>query len=165
MGRKTKPANSKKARNFKPHRSDATGSPATGPRRRGVGKSTGRKKLLAAPAPQPKPPEPGQGAKSLRSSVNSLLATQSDRMARALFDRTIAGNIPSARLLIELAGANKSDEDDSDLPTIAELLMTEPDWGDRPEPPKAKAISDEAFYRLNPTLRPKLLPPSTDDER
>jgi len=116
MGRKAKSAKTEKSANLKPRK---------------VGKSTGRKKL-AAPEPELPPAEPGQGAKRLRSSVNSLLASESDRIARALFDKTLVGNISSARLLVQISGANRPpDEDDDgwddyDGPSLVELLAGKP---------------------------------------
>ena len=49
---------------------------------------------------------PGRAAVRLRSSVNSLVSQDSDRIAKALIDKTVAGNMTGARLLVELSGAN-----------------------------------------------------------
>ncbi len=106
--------------------SELLGLEATGPRRRG-GKSTGRKRLQ--PTLEFPPADPGQGASRLRKSVNSLLVGGGDRLAGALFSKAIAGNIPSARLLVELSGANKpptEEDEDADRPSVAAWLASQP---------------------------------------
>ena len=68
-----------------------------------VKKPRGRKSLAATKKKRKAPP--GRAAVSLRSSVNSLVSQDSDRIAKALIDKTVAGNMTGARLLVELSGA------------------------------------------------------------
>jgi hypothetical protein len=73
--------------------------PAKAPR-----KPRGRKP--AAKSKSHKTP-PGRGATRLRNSVNSLVSQQADEIAKALIDKTKAGNMTGARILVELSGAGK----------------------------------------------------------
>ncbi len=170
------------------HRGRKPGPPATGPRHRGrkpgpptTGaaqpggeqplasgggtkggpESQGRRGRKPSAAKKRKP-APGRGAERLRSSINSLVSEESDRIARALVDKTLSGNMTGARLLVELTGANKppvndelsahdkalyallpsepdGDDDDCDEETprrvqsIAEMLAREPQWGPETE--------------------------------
>jgi hypothetical protein len=78
---------------------------------------------------------PGRGAERLRNSVNVILNDESDRIARALVDKTIAGNMSGARLLVELSGTKhppakpeeKAEEKD-DGPSLSEILMSRGEW-------------------------------------
>jgi hypothetical protein len=90
------------------------------------GKSTGRKPLSSAIV-EIEPAEPGQGAKRLRSSVNSIVSAQSDDIARALYKRALAGNTSCARLLIELAGEPPAEETTHNGLTIFDLLPSDAD--------------------------------------
>src|SRR5580693_5898332 len=74
---------------------------------------------------------PGRGAERLCNSVNVILNDESDRIARALVDKTIAGNMSGARLLVELSGAKRPPakpeekaEDKDDGPGLVELMMS-----------------------------------------
>lgn len=49
----------------------------------------------------------GRAATRLRNSINSLVSQQSDEIAQALIDKTVAGNMTGARILVELSGADK----------------------------------------------------------
>jgi len=84
-------------------------------------------KKLAAPRRRRRKLPPGRGAERLRSSVNVILNDESDLIARALVDKTIAGNITSARLLVELSGAKHpptgDDNDDYDGPRLSDILF------------------------------------------
>jgi hypothetical protein len=78
---------------------------------------------------------PGLGADRLRNSVNVILNDESDRIARALVDKTIAGNMSGARLLVELSGAKhppvepeEKDKDPEDGLSLAEILMSRGQW-------------------------------------
>ncbi len=48
---------------------------------------------------------PGSGAACLRSSINTLVEKESKELAKALVDHAKAGNVSSAKLLVELTGA------------------------------------------------------------
>jgi hypothetical protein len=68
-----------------------------------VKKPRGRK---AAAATKKHKTPPGRAAVRLRSSVNSLVSYDSDRIVQALIDKTVAGNMTGARLIVELSGAD-----------------------------------------------------------
>jgi hypothetical protein len=68
-------------------------------------KRRGRKRV--APLSKSRKTPPGRGATRLRSSVNSLVSQQADEIAKALIDKTKAGNMTGARILVELSGAGK----------------------------------------------------------
>ncbi len=93
-------------------------------------KPRGRK--LASPAKKRKV-APGQGATRLRSSINSLVSQESDRIAQALIDKTIAGNMTGARLLVELSGAKHppaEPEEESGISSLIAKLANGPQWVD-----------------------------------
>ena len=78
---------------------------------------------------------PGRGAERLISSVNVILNDESDRIARALVDKTIAGNMSGARLLVELSGAKhqpakpeEKAQESEDFPSLDEMLMCRGQW-------------------------------------
>jgi len=72
-------------------------------------KTQRRGRKPAAPSKIHKTP-PGRGATRLRNSVNSLVGQQADEIAQALIDKTKAGNMTGARILVELSGAGKPPE-------------------------------------------------------
>jgi hypothetical protein len=142
--------------------SELLGAQATSPRRRG-GKSTGRKP--SQPTLELPPAEPGQGASRLRNSVNSLLAGDADRLAFMLFSKAIAGNIPSARLLVELSGANKppaEKDEESDCPSVAAWLASQPCYVYPDNLDVLQLPSGEIFVRQSPedsaAIDPSILP-------
>jgi hypothetical protein len=45
------------------------------------------------------------GGEQLRTAVEKLVAEQSEKIAQALVDKTIKGNMTGARLLVDLSGA------------------------------------------------------------
>jgi hypothetical protein len=74
---------------------------------------------------------PGRGAARLRSAINNLVGRESDRLARALSDKAVAGNMAAARLLVEISGADKEPPEKKKKrkgPSWAELLVAEPEW-------------------------------------
>lgn len=115
----------------KPGRKPA--STATAPRRRGRKPSS---RVPSAPRRRRRKLPPGRGAERLRNSVNVILNDESDRIARALVEKTIAGNMTGARLLVELRAkhAPAESEDEWDGPGLIERLSADPPWVD-PEPP------------------------------
>jgi hypothetical protein len=84
-------------------------------------------------------PEPGEGAERLRGAVDILVSRQCGRIAKALVDKTIAGNMTGARLVAELSGAkdlrNKpvKKRHEPILPWSAAELAAEPQWKGPPE--------------------------------
>ncbi len=73
----------------------------------------------------------GRGAANLRSSVNTMVARESDRIALALIGKTIAGNMTGARILVQLTGAQNPPPEKKKKrpgPSWSELLSSEPDW-------------------------------------
>src|ERR1700722_3291059 len=126
-----------------------SGSPAIGPREAGLsflgegagpgrrGGKSGRKPaaLKTSTSRSRRKIAPGRGAERLRNSVNVILNDESDRIARALVDKTIAGNMSGARLLVELSGAKhppvepeEKDKDPEDGLSLAEILMSRGQW-------------------------------------
>ncbi|MGO8759310.1 MAG: hypothetical protein ACLQG3_14420 [Terracidiphilus sp.] len=139
---------------------------------------TPRKKRGRKPSRKPTPAEPtppGQGATRLRDSVNTLVSRESDRIAQALIDKTVAGNMSSARILIELAGKPPLQEEDTG-PSMADLLTAEPEWypgieEDYPEyfrllanyrPGDPLPIFDPDKYKPKPKLLPAPKPDGDD---
>jgi hypothetical protein len=97
------------------------------------GKPPGGKK----PAPRPRKAKPGRGAKSLVDAVNTMLAEDSEEIARALGGEAKAGNISGLRLAVELANESKPASRDEPDPEILALnlprpedLEAEPQWVD-----------------------------------
>jgi hypothetical protein len=76
-------------------------------------------------------PPPGRGATNLRSAVNTVVDEESLRIAKALVNNTCAGNMAGARLLLELAGADKPPAPAKKKRrglSIAQSLALEPEW-------------------------------------
>jgi hypothetical protein len=73
------------------------------PCRRGR-KSSGETNKKPTPA---KISKPGEGGAKLRSSINAQVGLKSDQIAKALVNRTIAGDMSGARYVIQLSGADK----------------------------------------------------------
>lgn len=107
-------------------------------------RKTGRKPSGATgnePTPPASPasnnePEPGEGADRLRSAINRLVGQQCGRIAQALVDKTIAGNMTGARLLADLSGAKNPRNQPPKKrfgPSDAERLAMEPPWQGPPE--------------------------------
>jgi hypothetical protein len=115
---------------------------------------------------------PGRGGERLCNSVNVILNDESDRIARALVDKTIAGNMSGARLLVELSGAKHPPakpedkaEDKNDGPGLVELMMSRGEWVHMAEfdkDPPFPGESLEAYRRRNVYYLP---PPSKPDSK
>ena len=113
---------------------------------------------------------PGRGAERLCNSVNVILNDESDRIARALVDKTIAGNMSGARLLVELSGAKHppakpedKTEDKDNGPGLVELMMSRGEWVEMKEfdrNPPFPGESLEAYSRRNVYYLPP--PPKPD---
>jgi hypothetical protein len=74
---------------------------------------------------------PGRGATRLRNSVNSLVSQQADEIAKALIDKTKAGNMTGARILVELSGAGKPPDPVKKKPgglKLIDLLESDSEW-------------------------------------
>jgi hypothetical protein len=122
-------------------------SPTTELRRQGVKPSKPRGRKPGPPATElrrrgrkPSAPKrrtpPGRGGLLLRNSINSLVGQESDRIAQALIDKTVAGNMVGARLLVELSGADKVPlpaKKKRRGPSLADLLAKEPEWTEADE--------------------------------
>jgi hypothetical protein len=70
-------------------------------------------------------------AKKLRSAVDSEVSKSSKKIAKAMVEQAVKGNMSGARLLIELSGAKNPPEEEKKKcsgPTQAELLASEPQW-------------------------------------
>ncbi len=80
---------------------------------------------------------PGRGATRLRNSINSLVSRQSDDIAQALIDKTVAGNMTGARILVELSGAGKPpgpvEKKHGGLKLI-DILESDPEWDPDSDP-------------------------------
>jgi hypothetical protein len=129
--------NTKRAKNLRKPWSATAGAPrerslllgveATGPRRRGD-KPRGRKPDAATKI---RKTPPGRAAVRLRSSINSLVSQESDSIAKALVDKTVAGNMTGARLIVALAGADKPPiplKKKRSRKSLLDLLESEPQW-------------------------------------
>jgi hypothetical protein len=76
----------------------------------------------------------GEGATRLRSAINSLVGAKSDKIAKALVEKTLKGNMTSAKLVVELADGKAAGKKDVKKkrrgPSTAQLLASEPEWQD-----------------------------------
>jgi hypothetical protein len=99
---------------------------------------------------------PGRGATRLRNSVNSLVSQQADEIAQAVIDKTKAGNMTGARILVELSGADKPpdpvEKRHGGLKLI-DLLESDSEWDfdtdpDTPQP--GCEWNGERWVRLEP---------------
>jgi hypothetical protein len=98
---------------------------------------------------------PKSGGERLRSAVDKLVGCQCGSIAKALVDKTIAGNMTGARLLIELSGAKNPAQQPPKKPhglTQAQQLALEPQWQGSLE--DDDATSDPAFYTKAPINLP-----------
>jgi hypothetical protein len=97
-------------------------------------KTRGRKP--AKPSAKKRKTAPGRGAALLRSSVNTKVGEESDRIAEALVQNTVAGNMTGARLLVELTGADKPPVPKKKKrrgPTLLDFLKSQPEWTEEDE--------------------------------
>ncbi len=138
----------------------AAGKPGRKPAARKTTASRSRRKL-----------PPGRGAERLCNSVNVILNDESDRIARALVDKTIAGNMSGARLLVELSGVKHPPskpedkaEDRDEGPSLSEMLMCRGEWVkkieefDRDPPLPGESLQsyhDRTVYYLPPPPKPE----------
>jgi hypothetical protein len=147
---------------------------AAGPGRRGgkPGRKPAARKTTASRSRRKV--APGHGAERLRNSVNVILNDESDSIARALVEKTIAGNMSGARLLVELSGAKHliakpedKDEDKDDGPSLSEMLMSRGEWVKKMDEfdrnPPLPGESLEAYSRRNVYYLPP--PPKPDADR
>ena len=115
---------------------------------------------------------PGRGAERLCNSVNVILNDESDRIARALVDKTIAGNMSGARLLVELSGAKHAPakpedkaEDKDHGPSLMDELMSMGEWVKLKEEydrcPPIPGESLQSYTDRNLVYRPP--PPKPED--
>ncbi len=97
-------------------------------------KSPGRKP--AAKSKSRKTP-PGSGAMSLRSSINALVSQQADEIAKVLVDKTVKGNMTSARMVVGLSGADQPPDpvkkENGGLKLI-DLLESDTEWDPDSDP-------------------------------
>jgi hypothetical protein len=82
-------------------------------------------------------PQPGEGAERLRSAINKRVSQDCEKIANALVERTIAGNMTGAELLADLTGAkhlHNQPVKKRSGPSQAQLLMLQPPWQGPPDP-------------------------------
>jgi hypothetical protein len=90
--------------------------------------------------------KPGIAGSNLRKAINVAVASQPDTIAKALIEGTIKGSVGSAKLLIDLTGADKPDEKKKRRgPSLADILARDEPWQD---PPDAEPWGDP-FARMN----------------
>ncbi len=94
-GKKQKPSDKKQKPSGKKEK--PSGRSNTNPGRKPSGSNKPGKGHAARPC---------MGAARLRSSINSLVEKESEELAMALVDHAKAGNVSSAKLLVEFSGAN-----------------------------------------------------------
>jgi len=96
-------------------------------------------------------PKPGTGGVLLRNAVDKLVGQECSRIAKALVDRTIAGNMAGAKLLTELSGAKKQGSQPPPKKKkqrgldLLSWLASEPQWEGAPE--QDMETGDPAFYK------------------
>jgi hypothetical protein len=152
-------------------KSSASGKTPRGKRGPKPGSGKSRKPPSRKPA-KPRKAKPGAGTKNLLNSVNTRVSLESDRIAAALIDKTVAGNIESARLLLELTNTplpEKDDEDSLGNFSLAKFLAEQPEfvrpplgsvwtgykWEDPEKAPQAilrQKADDALAARLNPGI-------------
>jgi len=87
----------------------------------------------------------------LRKAVDQLVGQECSRIAKALVDRTIAGNMTGAKLLTELSGAKKQGSQPPPKKKkqraidLLSWLDAEPQWEGQPE--QDMETGDPAFYK------------------
>jgi len=99
-------------------------------------------------------PEPGEGAELLRNAVDKLVGKECGRIAKALVDKTIAGDVTSAKLVTELAGAKgprtKPPRKRQGI-TLAQWLGAQPQWKGPPVDDELAGYPDfETAASINP---------------
>jgi hypothetical protein len=108
---------------------------------------------------------PGRGGERLVGSVNVILYDECDSVARALINQTIAGKTSSARLLVELSGANRPSagkEDKYDGPSLADELMSSGEWVDPHEWNQNPPLPGETLLAFKERTLRYLPPPKPD---
>jgi hypothetical protein len=73
--------------------------------RKRIGRKAANKPTAESGTPHKRGPRAGRGGERLRSALNKLVDEQSEQIAQALINKTIAGNMVGARLLSDLTGA------------------------------------------------------------
>jgi hypothetical protein len=147
---------------------DQVKKPTQKPRQSGTRKKSktpptarGRKR---SPANGHKTPA-GRGAARLRDSINAMVSKQSDRIAQALIDKTVKGNMTGARILVELSGADKAPPVKKKRRGLswAQRLANEPEW----DPSMVKSVSSDGAITvlMDGTIKrdASKLPPSDYD--
>ena len=91
-----------------------------------------RRKLAVVGKPQGKnTPGLGRGRAKLREAADKMLEENSGKITQSLLDRTLSGNVTSARLLLELAEKKAEAEATKKKrrsPSLAKVLAAEPKW-------------------------------------
>ena len=78
----------------------------------------------------------GAAGAFLRSSINEQVGLQSDQIAKAVVNKTLAGDMTGARILIQITGADKVPVEvkKKSGPSWAMQLAAEPLWQGAPDP-------------------------------
>lgn len=121
------------------------------------GPKPGPRKPRTSSTPRRRNARPGEGAKSLVSAVNTRFKNDPDEIVDALVKNVTAGNLPSARLLVELANASAPPPvEEKKGPTghfsFAEYLESEPEY--HLPPPGSTWVND---HWENPDADPEEL--------
>lgn len=98
------------------------------------------------------PVPPREGAIRLREHVNTLVSRNSGRIAQALIDKTISGNMSSARILVQLSGFDKLPEQEAvpSGPSMADILADEPACVNRDNNDLLQFHTGEVYKLLQP---------------
>jgi hypothetical protein len=76
-------------------------------------------------------PEPGEAGGRLRDAVDKKVSKECTRIAKALVDKTIAGNLTGVKLVVELTGAKSAARKRPRKrpgPSLAQQWALEPQW-------------------------------------
>ncbi len=87
-----------------------------------------------------------RGTAKMKEAADKTVAVNSKKIAKALLDKTLAGNSTSARLLLSLAEGQIDCEDEavvSRVRSMAEELASEPEWNGESDEAKAKTGLDQ----------------------
>jgi hypothetical protein len=90
-------------------------------------------------------PEPGVAGSSLHNAINAAVACQTSRIANALIEGTIKGNVSSAKLLIDITGARNAPRKSANTFSLAEFLASQEEWQD-PEEEAGEILPGDPRY-------------------
>jgi hypothetical protein len=90
------------------------------------------------------------GRVRLQKAVQKEMGKNSGRLAKVLIDKALAGDVPTARMLLMLTDpkttAEETQEERLHGPTAAELLAREPSWDETPFEEKKRILMERGEW-------------------